>query len=76
MSTENKDLLRRAFEEIWNKGNLSAADLIFAADYIDHDPSTPDLGRGPESEKKRATLYRTAFPGSSRKPGSTGTPKV
>ena len=57
-----QDLLRRAFEEVWNKGNLSAADLIFATDYIHHDPSTPDFGRGPESEKKRATLYRAAFP--------------
>ncbi len=27
-----------------------------------YDPSTPDVGRSPESEKKRATLYRTAFP--------------
>ncbi len=62
MSAENKALVRRLFEEIWNKGNLSVADQIFATNYIHHDPSTPDFGRGPESEKKRATLYRTAFP--------------
>jgi len=34
----------------------------FYPNYAHHDSSTPDLGRGPESEKKRATLYRTAFP--------------
>ncbi len=62
MSVENKALVRRLFEEIWNKGNLSVADQIFATNYVHHDPSTPDFGRGPESEKKRATLYRTAFP--------------
>ena len=28
-----------------------------------HDPSTPDAGKGSESEKRRATLYRGAFPG-------------
>ena len=27
-----------------------------------HDASTPDVGRGPESEKKRVTHYRNAFP--------------
>jgi steroid delta-isomerase-like uncharacterized protein len=62
MSDTNKNVLRRSFEEVWNKGNLQVADELFTPNYADHDPSTPDLGRGPESEKKRATLYRTAFP--------------
>jgi steroid delta-isomerase-like uncharacterized protein len=62
MSEGNKNIVRRLFEEVWNKGNLSLADELFAPTYAHHDPSTPDLGRGPESEKKRATLYRTAFP--------------
>src|SRR5712692_1515011 len=62
MSEGNKFVIRRSFEELWNKGNLSLADELFAPNYTHHDPSTPDFGRGPESEKKRATLYRTAFP--------------
>jgi len=62
MSEQNKYVVRRLFEEVWNKGNLSVADEFFAPNYAHHDPSTPDVGRGPESEKKRATLYRTAFP--------------
>jgi len=62
MSAENKALVRRLFEELWSKGNLIVADELFAANYLHHDPSTPDLGRGPEGEKKRATLYRNAFP--------------
>ncbi|PYU69987.1 MAG: ester cyclase [Acidobacteria bacterium] len=62
MSEGNKNIVRRLVEEVWNKGNLSVADEFFAPNYSHHDPSTPDLGRGPESEKKRATLYRTAFP--------------
>ena len=62
MSDGNKFVIRRSFEELWNKGNLSLADELFAPNYAHHDPSTPDVGRGPESEKKRATLYRTAFP--------------
>lgn len=60
--SEKKARVRRLFEEIWNKGNLPLADECFASSYIHHDPATPDFGRGPEGEKKRATLYRTAFP--------------
>jgi steroid delta-isomerase-like uncharacterized protein len=62
MSDANKNVVRRLFEEVWSKGNLSVADQLFAPTYTHHDPSTPDVGRGPESEKLRATLYRTAFP--------------
>jgi len=62
MSELNKNVVRRLFEEVWNKGNLPVADELFSPNYARHDSSTPDVGRGPESEKKRATLYRTAFP--------------
>jgi steroid delta-isomerase-like uncharacterized protein len=62
MSENNKAIVRRVFEELWNKGNLSLADQLFTPNYTDHDSSTPDFGHGPESEKKRVTLYRTAFP--------------
>jgi steroid delta-isomerase-like uncharacterized protein len=62
MSQENRAVVRRLFDEVWNKGNLSVADELFAPNYAHHDASTPDVGHGPEGEKKRATLYRTAFP--------------
>jgi len=62
MSEGNKNTVRRLFEEVWNKGNLQVTDDLFTSNYSHHDSSTPDVGRGPESEKKRATLYRTAFP--------------
>jgi steroid delta-isomerase-like uncharacterized protein len=62
MSVSNKNVVRRLFEEVWNKGNLQVTDELFTPNYTHHDASTPDVGRGPESEQKRATLYRTAFP--------------
>jgi len=62
MSEHNKAIVRRLLEEVWNKGNLSLADELFTPNYEHHDASSPDFGRGPESEKKRAALYRTAFP--------------
>jgi steroid delta-isomerase-like uncharacterized protein len=62
MSDANKNVVRRLFEEVWNKGNLPVADELFEQNYSHHDSSTPEFGRGSESEKKRVTLYRTAFP--------------
>jgi steroid delta-isomerase-like uncharacterized protein len=62
MSEENKAIVRRLVDELWAKGNLSLADELFASNYFHHDPSTPEFGLGPEAEKKRVTLYRTAFP--------------
>ncbi len=62
ISEQNKTNVRRLFDELWNTGNLPAAGELIASTYTHHDASTPDVGRGPESEKKRVTLYRTAFP--------------
>jgi steroid delta-isomerase-like uncharacterized protein len=62
MSENNKAVVRRLIEEFWNKGNQSLADQLFTPNYTHHDSSTPDFGHGPEGERKRATLYRTAFP--------------
>ncbi len=62
MSENNKAIVRRLFEELWNQGNLSVADQLFTPNYTDHDSSSPDFGHGPESERKRVTLYRNAFP--------------
>jgi len=62
MSEHNKAIVRRLFAELWNNGNLSVAGELFAPNYEHHDASTPEFGRGPDSEKKRASLYRNAFP--------------
>jgi steroid delta-isomerase-like uncharacterized protein len=62
MSEENKAIVRRLMEEVWTKGNLSLVDQLISANYTHHDTSTPDFGPGPEGEKKRVTLYRSAFP--------------
>ncbi len=61
MSEQNKTIVRRLFEELWNKGNLPVADELIAPTYTHHDAATPDVGRGPDGEKKRVTLYRNAF---------------
>ena len=42
MSEENKALVRRSFEEVFNQGNLDAVVEIFAPDYVLHDPTSPE----------------------------------
>jgi steroid delta-isomerase-like uncharacterized protein len=61
MSEENKALVRRWFEEIFNTGNLDVADEIVAQDHALHDPVLSDLPSGPEGDKQVVGLYRGAF---------------
>jgi hypothetical protein len=59
---QNAALVRRAVVEIWNRGKLDVADVLFAADYVNHAGLIPDLIRGPEAIKISVAFYRTAFP--------------
>ena len=62
MISQIRRLMLRVFMELWNQGKLAVADEIFAANYINHDPASPDFGIGPEGVKQTVTLYRNAFP--------------
>jgi steroid delta-isomerase-like uncharacterized protein len=62
MSNEdNKALVRRFFEEVWNKGNLNVIDELDSPNYVDHD-APPGLPAGIEGQKQFVKMYRTAFP--------------
>jgi len=64
ISTEqNKTLVRRYWEEVWNNGNLAVVDELIATDFDGH-PLTgePDFGRGLAGQKQLVGMYRTAFP--------------
>jgi len=62
MSIENnKAMIRRMFEEVYNQGNYDVADELFAENYVSHN----GLGLtvlGPEGIKRVAAMQRTAFP--------------
>jgi steroid delta-isomerase-like uncharacterized protein len=64
MSSENEALVRRWFDEVWNKGRADAIDEMFAADGIAHglsdDPAQPM--RGPAAFRSFHTTFRSAFP--------------
>jgi steroid delta-isomerase-like uncharacterized protein len=61
-SEENKAVVRRQEEELFTRGNLDAADEIYAPGYVGHDPSNPEDIRGLEAAKQAAADYRRAFP--------------
>lgn len=60
MSVENKALIRRWFEEVWNKGREAAIDELLAARAVVHGLG-PDL-QGPDGFKAFYRAYRNAFP--------------
>ena len=61
MSEEHKAIVRRIIEEFFNTGNLEVVDEIFATDYVDHNPSNPEL-HGIENIKRSVSDWRAAFP--------------
>ena len=64
MSQENIDLIRRWFDEVWNKGREEAIDEMFAADGIAHGLAD-EAGNallGPQEFKPFFRKFRSAFP--------------
>ncbi len=69
MSTqENKALIARIFEEVWNQGNLDRIDRYMSPNYDDHEtgvspvePVTNEHDNLAE-EKAKVLIYRATFP--------------
>jgi steroid delta-isomerase-like uncharacterized protein len=59
---ENKALVRRFYEEVWDKGNLAVCEEVFTPDYVRHDPRATEPPPGPEGQKQIAADFRAAFP--------------
>ena len=57
---ENKAITLRV-EELWNTGNMTIADEIYASDFVNHDPNAPDV-RDLESYKGFISMTRTGLP--------------
>jgi steroid delta-isomerase-like uncharacterized protein len=62
MSEKNKAIARRLYDELASQGNLSLADEIVAANFVDHNPPGPDIPPGREGLKQVFATYRSAFP--------------
>jgi steroid delta-isomerase-like uncharacterized protein len=63
VSEENKALVRREIEELFNHtGNLDVAEEVYALDFVGHDPTMPEGIRGVEGARQFAASMRSAFP--------------
>ena len=70
VSEDNKALVRRQEEELFSRGNLDAADEIYAPDYVGHDPSNPEDVRG------GSTVRSDPVQGSARSGGPVGSKSI
>lgn len=60
---DNKAILRHALDEIWNKGNLEAADELTSPEFV---AQTNTLGLAANTDlvqmKRSVAMYRSGFP--------------
>lgn len=57
---QNKKIMQRMIEEVWNKGKLATADELFAPEHTS--PSAPQLPPGSEGVKTLVKMFRDAMP--------------
>jgi steroid delta-isomerase-like uncharacterized protein len=62
MSEQNKALMRRAVDEIWNRENFSILREIVADDFVIHAATPEEELHGPEGAKQFVRMLHTAFP--------------
>jgi len=67
MSEANKELVRRHFEEIWNRKDLAVADELMAEEYVEHavapfGQGEPGRVHGPAAMRQTAEWLLAQFP--------------
>jgi len=62
MSMENKAVVRRLYEEVWNKRRVELVDDLMSPSHALHYNHLPDSGIGPEAYKREVARFVTGFP--------------
>jgi steroid delta-isomerase-like uncharacterized protein len=62
MPTENKTIVRRLYEEVWNERKLEVVDELISPSHALQDPFVSGSQVGPGSYKRRVVELTTAFP--------------
>ncbi len=57
---ENKAIVRRTWEELFNQGKLATADELISPSFLNH--AAPGSPPGPASFRQLVLFYRNAFP--------------
>ena len=58
---QNKNIMRRFWEEVFNGRNFDLIDELFAKNWVYHGPAGQEI-HGPEGLKQYLTIYFNAFP--------------
>jgi steroid delta-isomerase-like uncharacterized protein len=62
MHPDNKTIIRRLYEEVWNKRKLEVVDELISPSHALNDPIASDSHIGPELYKWRVVEFTTSFP--------------
>ncbi len=62
MSADNRSVVRRLYEEVWNKRRLEVVNEIISPSHALHDANVSGSAIGPEAYKRVVTRWVTAFP--------------
>lgn len=62
MSSHNKVVMQRIYEELWNKGNFDVVGELVSPDYTGYLPTPPDAPSGRDGLVWLIQTYRSAFP--------------
>lgn len=60
MSQQHEAIVRRLFDEVWNRGKLETIASLVTPDFVNHDPIEP--ARGQDGLTRIVSKYRHAFP--------------
>src|SRR5436190_1376124 len=62
MSADNKALVRRLYEEVWNKRRLELVDEIISPSHALHDPNLTDSSVGPDAYRRQVSRFIVGIP--------------
>ncbi len=62
MAMDNKAIVRRLYEEVWNKRKLEVVDELISPSHALNDPIVSGSQTGPELYKRRVVEFTASFP--------------
>lgn len=58
---ENKEIVRRLNEEVWQEGNVELIDELYTEDYHEHNAALPEDIHGRDGNRDKLTMFHSAF---------------
>ncbi len=62
MSADNKAIIRRLYEEVWNKRKLEVISEIISPSHALHGPNVAGSAVGPEAYKRQLLAFLAGYP--------------